>query len=175
MESMGPETLKILVDRHAAALVLYARQWCSCPEDVVQSAFLKLMRQSVTPENLLPWLYRVVRNAAIDASRASRRRQKYEHDAAAYAPLWFVPSEDPTGLDARQAAQALSELPVEVREIMVAHLWGGLTFEQIASTVGGSASTAYRRFALGLDLLRMKLGVSQCPTVKTQKKSMSAT
>jgi RNA polymerase sigma-70 factor (ECF subfamily) len=41
---------------------------------------------------------------------------------------------------------------------MVAHLWGGLTFEQIADTVGGSASTAYRRYAAGLDLLRDRLG-----------------
>jgi RNA polymerase sigma-70 factor (ECF subfamily) len=171
---MGPDELAELVDRHAAALTLYARQWCSCPEDVVQAAFLKLVRQPVPPDTLLPWLYRVVRNGAIDASRAARRRQRYEHDAAAYAPLWFVPSEDPTGLDARAAAAALSELPVEVREIMVAHLWGGLTFEQIAATVGGSASTAYRRFALGLDLLRLKLGVAQCPTAKTHKPAARA-
>ena len=47
---MGPEQLGELVDRHAAALVLYARQWCACPEDVVQTAFLKLvrLRHSVT-------------------------------------------------------------------------------------------------------------------------------
>ena len=165
---MGPDELADLTDRHAAALVLYARQWCSCPEDVVQTAFLKLVRQRTRPDNLLPWLYRVVRNGAIDASRSARRRQKYEHRAAAYAPVWFVPTEDPTGLDARAAAAALAELPIEVREIMVAHLWGGLTFEQIADTVGGSASTAYRRFALGLDLLRLKLGVAQCPTAKTR-------
>ena len=34
-----------LVDRYAAALVLYARQWCDCPEDVVQNALLKLCRR----------------------------------------------------------------------------------------------------------------------------------
>ena len=28
-----------LVDRHASALELYARQWCEAPEDVVQEAF----------------------------------------------------------------------------------------------------------------------------------------
>src|SRR5438067_11933153 len=76
--AMGPEQLGELVDRHAAALVLYARQWCDCPEDVVQTAFLKLVRVRVPPDNLMPWLYRVVRNGAIDASRAPRRRPKYE-------------------------------------------------------------------------------------------------
>ena len=33
---MGPELLGRLFDDHAAALVLYARQWCATPEDVVQ-------------------------------------------------------------------------------------------------------------------------------------------
>lgn len=161
--AMGPDELALLVDKHAASLTLYARQWCGVPEDVVQTAFLKLVRQRVAPENLVAWLFRVVRNAAIDAGRSERRRQKYEHRAAAGTPLWFVPTEDPTGLDARAAAAALQHLPDEIREIMVAHLWGGLTFEQIAGMVGGSASTCYRRFALGLDLLREKLGEKRCP------------
>jgi len=159
---MGPEAIAEMVDRHAAALALYARQWCAQPDDVVQSAFLKIVRLRTTPDNPVPWLYRVVRNAAIDAGRAERRRTKYETNAAQQASTWFVPTEDPTGLDAREAAAALGELPLEIREIMVAHLWGGLTFEQIAAMVGGSASTAYRRFAHGLELLREHLGAKPC-------------
>ena len=109
--AMRPEQLADLVDRYAAALVLYARQWCASPEDVVQTAFLKLVRLRTPPDNVLPWLYRVVRNGAIDASRAARRRNKYEAAAADHAPRWFCPSDDPTGLDARTAAAALATLP----------------------------------------------------------------
>jgi RNA polymerase sigma-70 factor (ECF subfamily) len=163
---MGPEQLGELVDRHAAALVLYARQWCACPEDVVQTAFLKLVRLNTPPDNVLPWLYRVVRNGAIDASRAARRRHKYESAAADAAPQWFAPPEDPMGLDARSAAEALRQLPAETREIIVAHLWGGLTFEQIAQAVNSSAATCYRRYAAGLVLLRQLLG-EECPTTST--------
>jgi RNA polymerase sigma factor (sigma-70 family) len=155
---MGPEQLAELVDRYGAALVLYARQWCDAPEDVVQTALLKLVRSRVPPNNLVPWLYRVVRNGAIDAGRAARRRHKYESAAADAAPKWFAPSYDPTGLDARAAAAALADLPAETREIIVMHLWGGLTFEQIARTIGSSAATCYRRYAAGLDTLRTKLG-----------------
>ncbi|MBM3982656.1 MAG: sigma-70 family RNA polymerase sigma factor [Planctomycetes bacterium] len=158
---MAPDQLAELVDRYAAALVLYARQWCACPEDVVQTAFLKLVRQGRPPDNLLPWLYRVVRNGAIDASRAARRRTRYETAADDGAPKWFAPSHDPTGLDARTAADALAALPAETREIIVAHLWGGLTFEQIAEAVGSSAATCYRRYAAGLDTLRLKLGADR--------------
>jgi RNA polymerase sigma factor (sigma-70 family) len=160
---MGPDLLATLVTRHAAALVLYARQWCACPEDVVQTAFLKLAAVSTPPENVLPFLYRVVRNGAIDASRADRRRRKYEALAAAHASDWFEPADDPTGLDARKAAEALADLPVESREVIVAHLWGGLTFEQIADAVGSSAATCYRRYAAGLGMLREQLRVP-CPT-----------
>ena len=158
MGAMGPAQLAELVDRYASALVLYARQWCDCPEDVVQTALLKLCRQRTPPDNLIPWLYKVVRNGAIDASRAARRRHKYEAAAADSAPKWFSPSYDPTGLDARAAADALATLPVETREIIVMHVWGGLTFEQIADSVGSSAATCYRRYSAGLDDLRKKLG-----------------
>src|SRR5205823_5520634 len=155
---MGPEQLAELVDRYGAALVLYARQWCDCPEDVVQTAMLKLVRIRTPPDNLIPWLYRVVRNGAIDASRAARRRHRYEAAAADSAPKWFSPSYDPTGLDAKAAALALADLPAETREIIVMHIWGGLTFEQIAHATDSSAATCYRRYAAGLDILRQKLG-----------------
>lgn len=156
--AMGPDELADLVERYAAALVLYARQWCASPEDVVQTAFLKLVRLRTLPDNLLPWLYRVVRNGAIDASRAARRRSKYEAAAAESTASWFEPPDDPTGMDARTASAALAKLPAETREIIVAHLWGGLTFEQIAQAVGSSAATCYRRYAAGLDVLRNQLG-----------------
>ena len=69
MTVMGPDVLGKLVDTHAAALVLYARQWCAAPEDVVQEAYLKLVRLRQPPREVVPWLYRVVRHAAIDAGR----------------------------------------------------------------------------------------------------------
>jgi RNA polymerase sigma factor (sigma-70 family) len=158
---MGPELLGRLVDDHAAALVLFARQWCSAPEDVVQEAFLKLLAQRQPPDNLLPWLYRVVRNAAISAGRADRRRRRHEA-VAARAPTWFV-AREPTGLDAQTATSALHALPLEQREVIVAHLWGGLTFEQIAEVAGCSSSTAHRWYVAGLSALRERLRVP-CPT-----------
>ena len=64
MNPVGPELLARLLDEHGAALTLYARQWCQTPEDVVQEALLQLIRQPAAPENLVGWLYRVVRNGA---------------------------------------------------------------------------------------------------------------
>jgi RNA polymerase sigma-70 factor (ECF subfamily) len=159
---MGPEQLGRLMDDHAAALVLYARQWCAAAEDVVQEAFVKLAGQRPPPAQAVPWLYRVVRNGALTAARAERRRRQHEARAASCTPTWFVPAEG-DALDAEAAAGALRALPPEQREVLVARLWGGLTFEQIAALAGLSTSTAHRHYHAGLVALRERLGVA-CPT-----------
>ena len=164
---MGPELLGRLVDQHAAALVLYARQWCAAPEDVVQEAFLKLVAQRPPPHNPIPWLYRVVRNAALSAARTARRRQRHEAVAAARAPAWFDDA-GAEGIDAEAATAALQGLPPEEREVIVAHLWGGLTFEQIAEVAGCSSSTAHRRYVAGLANLRERLAIP-CPNRPTTR------
>ena len=75
---MTPELLGRLVDDHAAALTLFARQWCAAPEDVVQEAFVKLAAQRPLPNDPVAWLFRVVRNGASSAARADRRRRLHE-------------------------------------------------------------------------------------------------
>ncbi len=63
-------------------------------------------------------------------------------------------------LDPETATAELQALPLEQREVIVAHLWGGLTFEQIAEVSGISSSTAHRHYRAGLTALRERLGVS---------------
>jgi RNA polymerase sigma-70 factor (ECF subfamily) len=157
---MHPDDFVRLVDSYGPPLILYARQWCAAPEDVVQEAFLKLVMLRQPPRSVVPWLYRVVRNAALDAAKGARRRQRRE-SAVARPVRWFVESEI-DGLDADAAVAALQRLPGEEREVIVARLWGGLSFEQIAEVAGCSTSTAFRRYSAGLDALRKALRVP-CP------------
>src|SRR6516165_6315638 len=105
MRGIGPEDLGRLVDAHGAALVLYARQWCAAPEDVVQEAFVKLTALATAPVNPAAWLYAVVRNAALSASRSERRRQRRESSCAARRVEWFEPNDGDLAADL--AAQAL--------------------------------------------------------------------
>jgi RNA polymerase sigma factor (sigma-70 family) len=163
---MGPERLGFLLDQHAAALELYARQWCAIPEDVVQDAFLKLTRQATAPTQPLAWLYRVVRNAAISAGRSERRRQHHEVAGGARSS-WFTEHESGR-LDAERVTEVLAELPAEQREVIVAHLWGGLTFEQIAELCETSTTTAHRRFVAGLTEIRTRLNVPCPPNTTTR-------
>ncbi|HEV3006586.1 MAG TPA: sigma-70 family RNA polymerase sigma factor [Pirellulales bacterium] len=157
---MTPAQVARLIDAYAAPLVLYARQWCREPEDVVQEAFVKLVRQGQPPLDPVAWLYRVVRNGALDAGKMARRRQRRE-SVAARADRWFV-EDEVDGLDAQTAVAALARLAEEQREVIVARHWGGLNFEQIAEVAGCSASTAFRRYTAGVDELRKQMGVT-CP------------
>ena len=89
---MDSELLGSLVDRFAATLVLYARQWCDEADDVVQEAFVKLAAQRTPPENCAAWLFRTVRNGAINAGIARQRRRRHETEAAVGVPAWFEAS-----------------------------------------------------------------------------------
>lgn len=153
MHMADQELLSRLLDEHGAALVLYAQQWSGNPEDVVQEAFIQLMQQRPLPNNVTGWLYRVVRNGAISASRAVARRVRHEATAAGHREPWFKPSLEDV-MDANTAAAALESLTIDEREVVVLRIWGGRTFDEIAEIIGKSRSVAHRRFEAGIQTLR---------------------
>lgn len=160
---MHPDVAELgrLIDAHATALELFARQWTDAAADVVQESFLEWVRQPAPPDDPAAWLFRVVRNRAISAARSESRRKRHESAAASHVHPWFESSLE-GWLDAAAATEMLRELPDDQREIVVAHLWGGLTFEQIATVAGTSYSAAHRKYASALHTLRQRWKVP-CP------------
>lgn len=154
MRQIAASTLGQLYRQHSAALLLYARQFCSFAEDVVQDAFVKLATTAPPPEQAVPWLYSVVRNEALAGNRSWLRRRRREGRAGA-SELWFAQVDE--ALDAKAATQALAHLPLELREVIVSRLWSGLKFEEIAAIVGSSTATVHRRYRDGLAQLRERL------------------
>lgn len=157
---MTARELAALIDRHSPALVLFARQRCDSPEDVVQDAFCALAALRSTPADPAAWLFRTVRNRSLDVGKADRRRRRREAAVGGSAD-WFVEPRA-SGLEAAEAVAALQGLPDELREVIVLRLWSELTLEQAAEAVGCSVSTAHRRFEAGIAALRQRLG-EQCP------------
>jgi RNA polymerase sigma-70 factor (ECF subfamily) len=154
MPPMTPQELGRLYRDHAPALRLYARQWPGPGEDVVQDAFVKLAQQSPPPDRPLAWLYQVVRNRALEAARSEGRRRRRE-DSMRVPEAWFGRTDD--HIDGREATRLLAELPLEQREVVVARLWGSLTFEEVARLAGCSLPTAHRRYQAALAALRERL------------------
>ncbi len=169
MASISAEAVTRLWDEKSAALVLYAQQWCHTPEDVVQEAFLLLVRQVVAPENPVGWIYRVVRTRAINALRSHGRKSRREARVAHRGEPWFEASAGDR-VDAAAATEALRGLPPEQREVIVARLWGALSFEEISGLTGSSVSTVFRSYHRGLATLRERLGEA-CPAKKTEVKT----
>jgi RNA polymerase sigma-70 factor (ECF subfamily) len=120
----------------------------------VQEAFVRLAQQKSQPTKVAPWLYRVVRNQALANQRSDVRRRKREA-LRVQGTVWFSAVDEQ--LDAMEATRQLAELPLELREVIIARLWGGLTFAEVAELAGCSLPTAQRRYQAGLVELRERL------------------
>ena len=159
-ERLSYEGIAEIVDAHADALLLFARQRSDAfAEDVVQEAFLRLVcrvRANDPPKNAVAWLYGVIRNELITRYHSRRRSRAREERVASERPGWFEPSVD-TQLDAIRAAEQLATLPIEQRETVVARIWGGLSFDEIAELMKTSRSTAHRTYLSAIDSLRKGL------------------
>lgn len=127
----------------------------------MQEAVIELARQRVLPDEPVAWLVRVVRNKALSLARAEQRRQKHEEQAARtrneMAPGASFAGSLSSSMEATEVAAALAELEPDQREIVVAHLWNGLTFREIGAILGLTDSTAHRRYRSALEQLRIRL------------------
>ena len=168
MSVIDPARIAQWFEAYARPLVLYARQWGdgSGAEDVVQDVFARLMRQSPGPDDVQTWLYRAVRNAAIDRLRSSTRRRDRERRVAAARQLWFE-SRPGDLIDADAVCERLQQLPVDAREVIVLRIWAGLTLTQVATVTGVSRTTAFRRYQDALEQIRQRLEQS-CQTNRTR-------
>ena len=144
---------------HAAACRVYAGRLAppSAAEDATQEAFVKLCRRLAAgdgmPDHPRAWLLSAVRSAALDLRRSDRRRDRREAFVASADT--FVPSD--TGLDGDTVIAALDTLPERQREVVVLHLWAGLTFAEAGGLMGVSASTAHAAYTAGLAAMRKRL------------------
>ena len=159
---MGTIDMAALVRTHLKPLVLFARQWDeAAAEDIVHDAFVRLagqVRDGRTPNHVTAWLYRVVRNMSIDRHRRHQQTQKHAESVARETTEWFVTHEkNEDRLDALLLTERMKTLPLEQREVIVAHLWGDRSFREIAALTGRSFSTVRREFHQGLETLRAGL------------------
>ena len=110
------------------------------------------MKQKVFPDNPVAWLYTAVRNLSNNELRSQRRRIRREFDVQESKGLFDLPdSEQKEELE--QLIHALDSLELEYREIIVAKIWGGLTFEEIAAMTETSRSNVHRKYQEGIRFL----------------------
>jgi RNA polymerase sigma factor (sigma-70 family) len=123
-------------------------------EDLSQETFFRLMRRPhEVRQNLGGWLHRTATHLALDSLRSEssrhRREISYSRDCDHEASSW---SELSPCVD-----QALTEMPEELRVLLVSHFLLGKSQAQLAAEMGQSPSTISRRMHHALDELRQHL------------------
>lgn len=125
-------------------------------EDAIQEAFYHLFRSKTVPRNLKAYVFRAVRNAAIDWLRRSSRPFEELND------FIFDPNGDPFESTRnnelkQRVAEILLSLSDDERETVVSHLYGELTFREIAEIRNLPIGTVASWYQRGLQKIKERM------------------
>jgi len=147
----GPH-VRIFVEQRTA-LIDYAFPIVGCrahAEDVVQEAYIRFDAANGKPsaiDNPVGYLFRIVRNLAIDRIR----RQSLERSLPNADDLDSIPSLAPDAEktllyrnDLRRLSAALEELPARTRDAFLMHRVEGLSLQEIADRLSISVARAHQ-------------------------------
>lgn len=162
------ESILALYVAHRDQLVDYASKILddrAHAEDVVQEAYLRLDAAATTRllGEPLRYLYRIVRNLALDTRRGLQRDRKrlVPDDGTTVADIREDrPSPEATAVardELRVMSEAMAELPERTRIALELHRFGECTFKEIAAHLGISVGLAHALVIQGLEHCRARL------------------
>jgi RNA polymerase sigma-70 factor, ECF subfamily len=155
--------------------------------DVVQEAFLRAYRglHGFKGEaKFSSWLYRITLNLCRDWNRRERRTPIVQvpegSDPIDLVDAHTPPVDSVEDLVARRemsqaVARAMAELPEEQRTAILLKEYQGLTFQEIADTLGCPLSTVKTRLYQGLSVLRRRLERRQAEQASLRRARFEST
>lgn len=145
------EALRLFFASHRQELFTFALSLTRCPmgaEDAVQTAFSQVLQRNRAPRELRPYLFRCVRNAAMDDGRA---RQRAGTDVSIFNGVPVVREDARLRLEVEELFGTLTP---DEREAVVLKVYSGMTFDEIATVRGVPLQTAASWYRRGLAKLR---------------------
>ena len=148
-------------------------------EDLTQEVFVRVFRSlpSYTPGTFEGWLHRITTNLFLDMAR---RRQRIRFEGLGDQAVGLLRDDEPTpaqAFDARHldtdVQQALEALAPEYRAAVVLCDIEGLSYEEIAATLGVKLGTVRSRIHRGRSQLRKALA-HRAPEARTERRSFVA-
>ncbi|MFD4629606.1 RNA polymerase sigma factor SigE [Streptomyces sp. NPDC058284] len=149
-------------------------------EDLTQEVFVRVFRSlsTYTPGTFEGWLHRITTNLFLDMVR---RKQRIRFDALGDDAAERLPSREPspqqvfndTHFDA-DVQQALDTLAPEFRAAVVLCDIEGLSYEEIAATLGVKLGTVRSRIHRGRSQLRKALQ-HRSPEARAERRSLAVT
>ncbi|MDN3356407.1 RNA polymerase sigma factor [Actinomadura sp. DC4] len=163
-----PEEFAAIFDRHAARLRGYAarRLGPDAADDIVSDTFLIAFRRrdsyDATRANAAPWLYGIATNLIGQRRRAEVRM--YRAYARSGADPLIVEGHEESVADAvsdgSRLAGALASLKKRDRDALLLHIWGGLSYEELAAALAVPLGTVRSRLHRARRRLREALDTS---------------
>lgn len=149
-----------LYRQYGGPLLLFAVSICgdsSRAQDAVHHVFLKLMETGHLQVAIDPkaYLFASVRNVLLNETRSRQRNVPIDPDR-----FWFEPPDRDHAAELN-LRRALRSLPDDQRQVVVLHIWGELTFAQVAEIVSITANTAASRYRYALTKLREAMLVKE--------------
>lgn len=167
---MPDSEIEPLYAAHQGALVRYALGILgdsARAEDVVQEAYIRFWNaaRDRLVEEPVAYLYRIVRNLALDTYRQGQRERTAMTKTDQLAGLDPTADTSPTPEHAIQyrddldrVTTALAELPERTRIALEMHRLGGCKLREIAAALGISTSLAHKLVADGVEHCKRRLG-----------------
>ncbi len=167
-----PQDISVLAlyIRHRGALIDYANgivRSRSQAEDLVQEAWLRFEKagDGEPLDHPLAYLYRIVRNLALDFQRQMTRERKVmseaDFDAAASTLADDAPCPERTAVckdELELVLEAMAELPERTRIALEMHRFDGCKLKEIAAVLGISIPLAHVLVAEGVQHCKRRLG-----------------
>ncbi|MFD3998718.1 sigma-70 family RNA polymerase sigma factor [Streptomyces sp. NPDC058548] len=130
-------------------------------EDLLQETMLRVWKHpevlETDHESLRPWLFTVARRVAIDAHRARNNRVKEISDLVYEGPSAFFIDPIEPAIEAMDVRDALKQLNVKFRAVLVAVYFRGLSVQETADLLGLPPGTVKSRTYYALRVLRRTL------------------
>jgi len=154
------QDLEQIYREHRQGLFSLALSITRCPdlaEDAVHDAVTRLWRSSVEPSgDRVAYVFASVRNAALEVAR--RRRRSTQLGESVFEAHGPDPATSAVDAERRQLARrAVDALPIRQRQVVVLRLYVGLTFRQIAETIGEPLQTVASRYRRALQRIKDRI------------------
>lgn len=152
--------VELLYQQHGGVLLLFARTIAgdrARAQDAVHQVFLRMLESGNLRqvEDVKAYLFASVRNAILNDTKVQQRNVVLDEES-----VWFDPPRRDYAAELN-LRRALSSLPEDQRQVVVLHVWGELTFMQIAEILSISANTAASRYRYACARLRQTLCVKE--------------
>jgi RNA polymerase sigma-70 factor (ECF subfamily) len=156
-----------LVRRHAAPLLTFLHRMTGDrhrAEEQFQEVFLAVWtkrQQYQYPRPFRPWLFAIAANQCrADYRRQVRTRESPLTIAEEAAVTAFDPTPPQVAIAAETAAtiaDAIGDLPMQQRQVVVLRLWNSMSYAEIAAALNRSEATVRSHMHHALAALRKKL------------------